>query len=247
MKPGKVRHDPAFMRAHWESEATGYVLERHFSAVDAKVVETLRLKSDETLLEIGFGSCITAPAILQAYPGIKYFGLDLAEKFIDIGRRRGLPDSHFLRGSAAQLPFAEASFDAILEMDAIHHFPRDYLPEVIVEIRRALRPAGRLLLVEDWAAAPENERELLMDRLQRRRHLTRHGLEYHPSEAEWTAMLAKAGFEIEDLARISRPLNFGRFDELNAPEAREELARLRELWGSERPTTKMSLFKGRKR
>ena len=45
MKPDKVKHDPIFMREHWESEATGYVLERQFSAVDAKVVETLRMKS----------------------------------------------------------------------------------------------------------------------------------------------------------------------------------------------------------
>jgi len=247
MRPDKVRHDPVLMRDHWESEATGYVLERQFSAVDAKVVETLQLKPGERLLEIGFGSCITAPAILSAYPGISYYGLDLAEKFIEIGRSRKLPNACFLKGSAAQLPFAAASFDAVLEMDAIHHFPQEYLPGVLVEIARALRPAGRLLVVEDWAAPPENKRERLMDRLQRRRHLTRHGLEYHPSEAEWMAMLEKAGFELLNLARIARPLNFGRFDELNDPEAHEELARLRELWGEKRPTTRMSLFYGRKR
>jgi len=247
MKPDKVKHDPVFMREHWESEATGYVLERQFSSVDVKVVETLRMKSGERLLEIGFGSCITAPALLQAYPGTKYYGLDLADKFIEIGRRRGLPDAHFLNGSAAQLPFAAGSFDALLEMDAIHHFPQEHLPGVLVEISRVLRPAGRLLLVEDWAAAPENERERLMDRLQRRRYLTRRGLEYHPSETEWTAMLERAGFELVDLTRIARPLNFGRFDELDDPEARAELSRLRKLWGQEQPTTRMNLFYVRRR
>ena len=247
MKPDKVTHDPVFMREHWESEATGYVLERQFSTVDAKVVQMLQMMSGERLLEIGFGSCITAPAILQAYPGVKYYGLDLADKFIEMGRRRRLPGAHFLKGSAAHLPFAAATFDSILEMDAIHHFPKEYLPGVLVEISRVLRPAGRLMLAEDWAAEPQNERERLMDRLQRRRHLTRHGWEYHPSEAEWTAMLETTGFDLLDLTHVSRPLNFGRFDELDDPEAQGELARLRKLWGQEQPTTMMSLFYGRKR
>jgi ubiquinone/menaquinone biosynthesis C-methylase UbiE len=246
MKPDKVRHDPIFMREHWESEATGYILERQFSAADAKVVETLQLKPGERLLEIGFGSCVTAPAIISAHPGISYYGLDLANKFIEIGRSQKLPRAHFLKGSAAQLPFKHGSIDAILEMDAIHHFPKEYLTGVLIEILRALRPAGRLLVVEDWAAPPENERERLMDSLQRRRYLTRRGWEYHPSEKEWMAMLERAGLHLVHLDHIARPLNFGRFDELNDSEAQKELARLRELWGQEQPTTKMSLFYGRK-
>ncbi len=247
MKPDKVRHDPIFMREHWESEATGYVLERQFSAVDARIVEMLQLKPGERLLEIGFGSCVTAPAIISAHPGISYYGLDLANKFIEIGRHKKLPSAHFLKGSAAQLPLAAASFDAALEMDAIHHFPKEHLPGVLIEISRALRPAGRLLVVEDWAAPPENERERLMDRLQRRRHLTRHGLEFHPNESEWMAMFASTGFELMDLCRVSRPLNFSRFEELDDPEAQKELSQLRKLWDQELPTTRMSLFYCRKR
>jgi hypothetical protein len=46
---------------------------------------------------------------------------------------------------------------------------------------------------------------------------------------------------------VERPLNFGRFAELDEPEAQKELARLRELWGDEQPTTRMSLFLCRKR
>ncbi|HEX7344897.1 MAG TPA: class I SAM-dependent methyltransferase, partial [bacterium] len=201
----------------------------------------------ERLLEIGFGSCVTAPAIISAHPGISYYGLDLANKFTEIGRHKDLPSAYFLMGSAAQLPFAAASFDAALEMDAIHHFPKEYLPGVLNEISRALRPAGRLLLVEDWAAPPQNEPERLMDRLQRRRHLTRRGLEYHPNESEWIAMLVSAGFELMDLCRVPRPLNFGRFEELDDYEAQEELSQLRRLWDQDLPTTRMSLFYCRKR
>ena len=132
-------------------------------------------------------------------------------------------------------------------MDAIHHFPKEYLPGTVQEMARVVRPGGTILIAEDWAAPPQNERERVMDSLQRRRHLTRHGLEYHPSEVEWSAMLARAGFDLVNLDHVLRPLNFGRFEELKDPEAHEELARLRELWGQERPTTKMSLFYSRKR
>lgn len=58
-------------------------------------------------------------------------------------------DSHgvtFIEGSAERLPFADDSFDAVLERDALHHIAEP--GRVLREIRRVLRPDGVAVIVE---------------------------------------------------------------------------------------------------
>lgn len=47
---------------------------------------------------------------------------------------------------AQRLPFAEAAFDNVVAVDALHHFPKPL--EFLAEARRILRPGGRLILME---------------------------------------------------------------------------------------------------
>jgi SAM-dependent methyltransferase len=80
-----------------------------------------------------------------AHGGARVFGIDLSPPIAE-GARREL-GADVLRGVVAdvrQLPFADASFDAVYSMGTIEHFEGTEM--ALVEIRRVLRPGGRAIV-----------------------------------------------------------------------------------------------------
>jgi len=75
-------------------------------------------------------------------------GLDLSPRLLAeyTGEARCLP------GDCRELPFADQSKDAAIVQGGLHHLPvlPDDLERVFAEVRRVLRPEGRVLFVEPW-------------------------------------------------------------------------------------------------
>jgi ubiquinone/menaquinone biosynthesis C-methylase UbiE len=236
MKPFDARE----MRRHWESEASDYTKGRKFSSVDARIVELVKRHDGDRILEVGIGPFLVGEQILRACPDCRYFGIDFAEPFLEIAARRTLTPAAFIKADAAGLPFRSECLDVILEMDTIHHFPLQMIPQVIKEIVRPLKIGGAYISAEDWASPPLGERDELVRAMQKRRHTVRSGLEYHPSDDEWIAMLEGAGLEIRQIEHLDRPMNLERMQ--TAPGPKTEIEALRGLWGDVSPTTKMTIF-----
>jgi len=59
--------------------------------------------------------------------------------------RRAAPDAALVRGTAEQLPFADASLDRVFCVNAHHHFPN--LQTFIQDVRRALKRGGEFLTI----------------------------------------------------------------------------------------------------
>jgi ubiquinone/menaquinone biosynthesis C-methylase UbiE len=234
------------MREHWKAEAAGYTEDRHWSSVDETVLSLLEITGSESLLEIGLGPGLVAQHLVNNYPKLEYYGLDVADFFLKMAASRMNQHANLLKADTRALPFQAQSFDRILEMDAIHHVPKEALPGVLREISRVLKPGGRLICAEDWAAPATDARTRLADSLQRRRPIVQKGWEYHPSENEWRRFFAAAQLQILREQRVDRPLNLDRFENLKGVQARSELTQLRELWAGDHPITTMTIFICRK-
>lgn len=106
-----------------------------------------------SVLEVGCGGGQFAHRLVNQQCGISVTGIDLsAEQIARAAKRsRTLPREdgerlHFQTGSALDIPFADASFDAVVSIASIKHWPDP--DKGVREMVRVLKDRGALLVAE---------------------------------------------------------------------------------------------------
>jgi len=116
-----------------------------------KFLGWLNLTHDNTLLDVACGSGGPALRIAET-AGCCVVGVDVHEQAIatanSLAAERGLTEcARFqVADATVQLPLPDASFDAIICIDAINHLPNR--PRVLADWVRLLRPGSRLLFTD---------------------------------------------------------------------------------------------------
>ncbi len=113
-----------------------------------------RCGANASILEVGIGSGRVALPLVEA--GMLVVGVDTARGMLEVARERGI--TRLVRADGAHLPFAAASFDAVLAVQVLHHIA-DW-PLALAENLRVLRPGGRMLFGSDQRD-PESRSEQL--------------------------------------------------------------------------------------
>jgi ubiquinone/menaquinone biosynthesis C-methylase UbiE len=151
-----------------------------------KTLRFARLEPGESVLDVGCGTGTLAIAAKRHVgPTGTVYGIDASPEMISraaIKARKAGVEVAFNIGTAQALPFPDARFDALLSTLMLHHLPRKARQQFAYEIRRVLKPGGRVLAVDFEAPAPE-ERGVLA-------HFHRHG---HINLREMIAVLSEAG------------------------------------------------------
>jgi ubiquinone/menaquinone biosynthesis C-methylase UbiE len=103
--------------------------------------------SGKQVLEVSCGHGGGASYVVRTLRPASYTGLDLNADAIAFCRKRhGLPGLDFVHGDAESLPFADESFDAVINVEAAHGYPN--FPRFLAEVARVLRPGGRFLYAD---------------------------------------------------------------------------------------------------
>jgi len=117
-----------------------------------KIVELARLKSGESVLDVGCGTgTLAIAAEKRVGPSGAVRGVDASPEMIaranKKARRSGI-EVDFQTGIVEALPFPDGSFDVVLSSLMFHHLPPDVRGQCAKEIRRVLKPGGRALIVD---------------------------------------------------------------------------------------------------
>jgi ubiquinone/menaquinone biosynthesis C-methylase UbiE len=116
--------------------------------------------SGKRVLEVGCGHGGGASYLMRTLHPASYTGLDLNPAGIAFCQKRhNLPGLEFVQGDAENLPFPDQSFDAVINIESSHCYPR--FPRFLAEVARVLRPGGHFLYADlrsdvritEWEAA----------------------------------------------------------------------------------------------
>lgn len=103
--------------------------------------------SGKRVLEVGSGHGGGASYLVRTLRPASYTGLDLNPAGIAMCRKRhNLAGLDFVEGDAENLPFPDKSFDAVINIESSHCYPR--FAHFLAEVARVLRPGGHFLYAD---------------------------------------------------------------------------------------------------
>jgi ubiquinone/menaquinone biosynthesis C-methylase UbiE len=105
-----------------------------------------RPKKGMSILDVGCGT----GSYLEFYQRFQcnLFGIDPSSAMLEIAKERLGQEADLYHGSAADMPYPDQSFDLIVSMLVLHEIDHVIRLAVIDEIKRVLKPGGKLLLID---------------------------------------------------------------------------------------------------
>jgi SAM-dependent methyltransferase len=154
----------ADMAAYWNAAAgetwteLSDLLDRQLEEVGQTAMAALAPKPGERILDIGCGCGRTSLELAERVgPEGEVTGADISRPMLAEARRRaqaaGLSQASFREGDAQTEAFPPGAYDAVFSRFGVMFF--DDPPAAFANIRKALKPGGRLAFV-CWRGLPEN-------------------------------------------------------------------------------------------
>ncbi len=130
------------------------LLNRYLTTDSEWVFERLPLAADDLVLDVAAGTGHVARRLAPAVRAV--VAIDATVAMLEQGRAQAPPNVIFVQGDATALPFLDDSFDVVVSRLALHHLEQ---PEpAVAEMRRCLRPGGRLAIADLVADHAEQDR-----------------------------------------------------------------------------------------
>jgi len=129
-------------------------------ALHERAVEIAGIAPGEAVVDVGCGTGNLSFAVLAAQPDARVTGLDpdgtALRRATRKARRRGVSLT-LVQGYADRIPAEDASLDHVLSSLALHHLDDDGRVAFARDARRALRPGGKITVVDFGGPAQDTD------------------------------------------------------------------------------------------
>ena len=140
---------------HWgywgdPAKADGSVADfaRAAEELSRRVCDAAGVKDGMRILEVGCGFGGTLGSLNDRFSNLELVGLNIDDRQLARAREQVQPRNNnrveFILADACEIPFADSSFDAVIAVECIFHFPSR--ARFFSEARRVLRSPGNLAL-----------------------------------------------------------------------------------------------------
>lgn len=102
----------------------------------------------DSVLDFGAGVGNSIPWVRTHLPSAQLYCVDVSERSLRVAQQRFGDRERFVLFDGDTLPFDTHCFDLAYAMCVFHHIPHDRHVQLLREIRRVMRPNGRLAIFE---------------------------------------------------------------------------------------------------
>lgn len=162
---------PDYYRQNFHFQSDGWLSERSAALYDTQVevlftgaadamrrralkpvAEWMKARNQRTLrgLDVGCGTGRLLAFLHEAWPGMKWTGLDLSPPYLAEARRTigRTARVKLVEGAAEKLPFEESSLDVVVSSFLLHELPADVRRAALLEMARVVKPDGLVVVVD---------------------------------------------------------------------------------------------------
>ena len=196
------------LRAAGHQGWAGSVRERNFARLNEVLdwlVREIFPVPPARVLELGCGNGMSS-SLLMARKGYEVHGIDISGTAITWAEEQFAQSAllgRFLHGDVCAMPFfANESFDVVIDGSCLHCLIGDDRARCLGEVRRILRPGGRLVVSSMCGLPKSDEAKARFDA--QTGHLLEDGRPHRTLKplADLKSELANSGFEVQD-SRLS--------------------------------------------
>jgi demethylmenaquinone methyltransferase/2-methoxy-6-polyprenyl-1,4-benzoquinol methylase len=111
-----------------------------------RTAELACLPASALMLDVGAGTGRIIMEAARKYPDARFVAADITPEMMRVGRGNTPRDTLWCCADALELPFGDATFDAVVSGFLVRNVPD--VPQAFAEQRRVLKPGGRVVCLD---------------------------------------------------------------------------------------------------
>lgn len=132
--------------------------------LNSEVIKEAFLQNGQSVLDVGCGFGGTLASIQANWQDMSLTGVNIDARQLEIAKEQ-VPTANFVEGDACALPFKESSFDRVLAVECIFHFPSRL--RFLKEAARVLKPGGSIAISDFVPWKIDNSKSWIGDAIKR--------------------------------------------------------------------------------